>query len=75
MAVKALKDSGKIIIGTFDESGPGKCSGLFARNYNTETLSSLFSQNFRNIKSEHTQHVTPLGAVQDFLFCGFELNK
>lgn len=63
---------GFLIIGTFSENGPLKCSGLEISQYSEEKLTSTFEDNFDNIDSVLEDHQTPFGTTQNFLFCGFK---
>lgn len=60
-----------MIIGTFSENGPEKCSGLHIRQYNEATLSQILQQYFDKLKCFTEDHVTPFNTVQNFLFCSF----
>lgn len=73
IAEKAVKPDGHMIIGTFSETGPTKCSGLEIRQYNAETLCSCFQPAFRLESSLRVNHYTPTGAEQNFIFCDFIL--
>ncbi|WP_312818240.1 class I SAM-dependent methyltransferase [Kaistella carnis] len=64
--------AGFLIIGTFSENGPLKCSGLEISQYSEEKLTSTFEDNFDNIDSVLEDHQTPFGTTQNFLFCSFK---
>ncbi len=70
-AVDSIKPGGKLIIGTFSENGPTKCSGIEIRQYSKETLTELFQPFFNLEKCLNTPHQTPFGTIQDFTFCRF----
>lgn len=72
IAQKAIATSGKIIIGTFSETGPEKCSGLPVKQYSEATLVTLIKKWFEKIKCIHTEHLTPFNTIQNFLFCSFK---
>jgi ubiquinone/menaquinone biosynthesis C-methylase UbiE len=72
IAQKSIKPSGKIIIGTFSEAGPQKCSGLPVKQYSETTLTAIIGKWFKKIKCIHTAHRTPANTLQDFLFCSFK---
>ena len=72
IAAKAVKENGKMLIGTFSENGPEQCSGLQVKQYNEETLVSLIRNWFTKIRCIHTDHITPFNSVQNFLFCSFK---
>ena len=63
---------GFLIIGTFSEKGPLKCSGLEISQYSEEKLTSTFEDNFDKIDSVLEDHQTPFGTTQNFLFCSFK---
>ncbi len=60
-----------MVIGTFSENGPEKCSGLHIRQYNEATLSQILQQYFDKLKCFTEDHITPFNTVQNFLFCSF----
>lgn len=47
IAAKAVKENGKMLIGTFSENGPEQCSGLQVKQYGEETLVSLIGKWFK----------------------------
>ena len=63
---------GFLIIGTFSENGPLKCSGLEISQYSEEKLTLTFEDNFDKIDSVLEDHQTPFGTTQNFLFCSFK---
>jgi len=60
-----------IVLGTFSEDGPEKCSGLKITNYNEEGLALLLRENFKKNRCITIDHVTPFQTSQNFLFCSF----
>ena len=70
-AEDAIKKGGYLILGTFSESGPKKCSGLEIKQYSEASMSARFEVSFDRIKCIHESHITPFKSVQDFLFCSF----
>lgn len=63
---------GNMIIGTFSENGPLKCSGLEIKQYNEENLTTLWSTHFDKITCLTEDHQTPFNTKQNFLFCSFK---
>ena len=61
-----------LVIGTFSENGPLKCSGLEISQYSEEKLSSTFEDHFEKIETVLEDHETPFGTTQNFLFCSFK---
>ena len=66
-----IVEGGKLIIGTFAEDGPLKCSGLEIKRYSVENLKELFKENFEFIEGFKKLHSTPFGTQQSFTFCVF----
>ena len=66
---KHIKKEGYLIIGTFSENGPLKCSGLEIRKYSVENLKELFSNSFKLVDHLNIDHVTPFDTIQNFNFC------
>jgi hypothetical protein len=64
--------SGYMVIGTFSDQGPKKCSGLEIRQYNEETMSGLLNNGFDKIRCVKQDHVTPFNTLQNFIFCSFK---
>lgn len=67
--LRAVKPSGHVIIATFAEDGPAKCSGLPVMRYSAERLHAEFGESFAMVKQEHESHRTPAGAIQNFVYC------
>ena len=64
--------AGHLIVGTFSTDGPLKCSGLPIHQYSESDMKALFLRyGFSNTTCERENHLTPSGAVQNFVFCGF----
>lgn len=61
-----------LIIGTFSEKGPNKCSGLPIQQYSTQELAECFSDSYQLLESKNVNHTTPTGNVQNFSFCSFK---
>jgi ribosomal protein L11 methylase PrmA len=60
-----------LIIGTFSENGPLKCSGLTIRQYNEDQLQNELAKGFSKIKCITEDHITPFNTKQHFIFCSF----
>lgn len=69
----AIKPGSHVIIATFAEDGPEKCSGLPVMRYSAEALSAELGERFKLIKHEKEEHHTPFGTVQSFGYCYFRL--
>lgn len=71
LAEHNIKPGGYMVLGTFSENGPTKCSGLDIKQYNEASMSSRFERSFNRIKCITEQHETPSHTLQNFLFCSF----
>ena len=69
---KYISKGGKLIIGTFAEDGPLKCSGLEIKRYSINNLKELFKENFEFIEGFKKLHSTPFDTQQSFTFCVFK---
>ncbi len=67
-AKNAIKVGGNLIIGTFAEDGPDKCSGIFIKKYSSIDLINLFTYDFDLVKEFNEQHNTPFETTQNFTF-------
>jgi len=68
---RAVRQGGHVIIATFAEDGPEKCSGLPVRRYRPETLQAEFGDVLSLIEHQNEAHHTPSGIVQQFVHCRF----
>jgi trans-aconitate methyltransferase len=63
---------GLVIVGTFSVDGPFKCSGLEIKQYDEQGMKEKFeTSGFQNLACKREDHITPSGAVQNFVFCSF----
>ena len=65
----AVRPGGHVIVATFAEDGPEKCSGLPVMRYQPEALHAEFGDAFLLVEHEKEAHHTPSGAVQQFVYC------
>ncbi|MFI5136533.1 MAG: class I SAM-dependent methyltransferase [Sphingobacteriales bacterium] len=70
IAGKAVKKY--LVIGTFSEKGPEKCSGLPVKQYTEEQLQNQLTKDFVKIRCINEDHITPFETKQNFLFCSFK---
>lgn len=61
-----------MIIGTFSDKGPKKCSMLDVHQYTEEELQKQLQNDFEKIKCITEDHKTPFNTIQNFLFCSFK---
>jgi 2-polyprenyl-3-methyl-5-hydroxy-6-metoxy-1,4-benzoquinol methylase len=68
---KSIKPSGILVIGTFSDKGPTKCSGLEIKQYSEKTMSERLTKFFEKIRCVTVDHLTPFNTIQNFIFCSF----
>ena len=61
-----------VVIGTFSDQGPPKCSGLEITQYSIADLQALLTPTFEMIDSMNYDHITPTGNKQNYSFCSFK---
>jgi len=72
IAENSINQKGYLILGTFSEQGPKKCSGLEIKQYNEASMSNRFEAKFERIKCITEDHTTPFNTIQNFVFCSFK---
>ena len=60
-----------LVIATFSDEGPLKCSGIEIVQYTAEKMANLFNDCFEKINSFKQNHTTPFNTKQNFIFCSF----
>lgn len=68
----SITPNGILVIGTFSEQGPKKCSGIDIKQYSANTLIKLFSSEFEKLNCFTVEHQTPFNTIQQFVFCSFK---
>ena len=63
-----ISNNGYLIIGTFSEQGPLKCSGLEVSRYSESLIKTTFIESFSLLNSFKIDHSTPFNTTQNFLF-------
>lgn len=66
---RAVRIGGYVLVATFAEDGPARCSGLAVARYGVTALHAEFGAGFRLVESVHEEHHTPWGARQGFTYC------
>ena len=66
---RSLRPHGYVIIATFAEDGPTRCSGLDVHRYSPDALQHEFGGDFRLVESRREEHHTPWEAMQAFTYC------
>ena len=69
---RKISNNGYLIIGTFSEQGPLKCSGLEVSRYSESLIKTTFIECFTLLKSFKIDHSTPFNTIQNFLFSVFK---
>ncbi|HXG82840.1 MAG TPA: class I SAM-dependent methyltransferase [Pyrinomonadaceae bacterium] len=69
LVMRSLKVGGHIIVASFGENGPQKCSGLDVMRYSPDAMRDEFGDEFKLVKSLHETHKTPFGTNQEFVYC------
>jgi 2-polyprenyl-3-methyl-5-hydroxy-6-metoxy-1,4-benzoquinol methylase len=64
--------NGVLVIGTFSENGPKKCSGIEIKQYTEKSMVEKLSDYFNKIKCISINHTTPFDTIQNFIFCSFK---
>ncbi len=66
IASEAVQSGGSVVLATFAEDGPTRCSGLPVCRYAADELATVFSPAFSLIEHEREEHITPSGLIQSF---------
>jgi SAM-dependent methyltransferase len=64
-----LRPGGHVLMATFAEDGPTRCSGLDVVRYSPAQLQGELGDDFNMVESRREEHRTPSGAVQLFTWC------
>lgn len=67
----AVRPGGHVIVATFAEDGPARCSGLEVVRYSPTRLHEVFGSDFVLEDSTREVHQTPFGTEQEFVYCHF----
>ncbi len=68
---KSIKPNGILVVGTFSEQGPNKCSGIDIKQYSEVSMTERLKAYFEKIKCITVDHKTPFDTIQNFVFCSF----
>ena len=66
-----ITPSGILVIGTFSEQGPKKCSGIEIKQYSETSMTERLKDFFEKIECITVEHKTPFDTIQQFVFCSF----
>lgn len=68
LARRTLPEGGHLVIATFADDGPRRCSDLDVCRYNAETLSAELGGGFSLVREARETHTTPWGSSQAFFY-------
>ena len=64
--------TGKVlVIESFSEKGPKKCSSIEIRQYSEGSMADRFKPFFQKERCISADHKTPFNTIQNFIFCAF----
>jgi SAM-dependent methyltransferase len=66
---QTVRPGGFVLVATFADDGPTRCSGLEVTRYSPVALHAEFGAPFHLMTSEREEHVTPAGVRQAFIYC------
>jgi len=66
---QSIQPNGILVIGTFSEQGPKKCSGIEIKQYSETSMTDRLKKYFEKIKCITVDHITPSDTIQNFVFC------
>jgi len=67
-----INPTGVMVIATFSEQGPKKCSGIEIKQYSEATMTERLKNFFEKIECITVDHKTPFDTIQNFVFCSFK---
>lgn len=65
----AVRPGGHVLVATFAEDGPLRCSGLDVVRYSPPALHAEFGDGFQFVEGHRELHTTPAGVGQAFSYC------
>jgi hypothetical protein len=72
LAWKTVPEGGQLVIATFADDGPRRCSDLDVCRYNARSLASELGEGFSLVKEARESHTTPWGSSQAFVYGVFK---
>jgi ubiquinone/menaquinone biosynthesis C-methylase UbiE len=66
---RVVRPGGFVLVATFAEDGPARCSGLDVVRYSSGALHAEFGHDFAVVESVREEHHTPWGVPQMFTYC------
>lgn len=71
----AIRAGGHLLVATFAEDGPERCSGLEVVRYSPTGLQAAFAAGFSLVESHREVHTTPSGTQQAFTYGVFRVDS
>ena len=68
LARKTVPEGGHLVIATFADDGPKRCSDLDVCRYNARSLASELGEGFSFVREASETHATPWGSSQAFFY-------
>lgn len=65
---RSVAPGGSVIVATFADDGPARCSGLDIARYDAAALRALFGHGYTCLAEARDIHVTPWGSSQAFIY-------
>jgi SAM-dependent methyltransferase len=69
LARRTVPEGGHLIVASFADDGPKRCSNLDVCRYNAESMAAELGEVFSLVREARETHTTPWGSLQAF-FCG-----
>jgi len=71
LALRTISEGGHLLIASFADDGPKRCSDLDVCRYNAASLATELGEGFSLVREARETHVTPLGSPQAFFYGAF----
>lgn len=72
LARKTVPEGGHLVIATFADDGPKRCSDLDVCLYNARSLAGELGEGFSLVREARETHTTPWGSSQAFVYAVFK---
>jgi len=69
---RSLRPGGLLILATFAEDGPERCSGLPVQRHNVDSLRQALADGLELLDQQRVSHHTPGGVEQKFLYTAWQ---
>jgi hypothetical protein len=68
LTLRTIPQGGHLIIASFADEGPKRCSDIDVRRYNAETMGAELGGGFSLVREARERHTTPWGSSQAFFY-------